>query len=208
MRLKESQDLEDLKNLKELEPLKDIKWKINIKIRRILDFEDLMPDNIKQLIEDMDNLIDKYNDYSIEKSDKEMMNKKYYGLALEKPELQEFLQKKIEKKNFIDIIEELKVKIKLVGENGITVDFKKLTELQSVMDILGKDKISEIEINKATERLNIYLSKVSKDCVIMIPEQKMLKDAIDKTIEKSEKLKHVVNLNNIDENQMYRFKVK
>lgn len=208
MRLKESQDLEDLKNLKELEPLKDIKWKINIKIRRILDFEDLMPDNIKQLIEDMDNLIDKSNDYSIEKSDKEMMNKKYYGLALEKPELQEFLQKKIEKKNFIDIIEELKVKIKLVGENGITVDFKKLTELQSVMDILGKDKISEIEINKATERLNIYLSKVSKDCVIMIPEQKMLKDAIDKTIEKSEKLKHVVNLNNIDENQMYRFKVK
>ena len=161
--------------MKELEAAKS---KVKDKIERILDSNDLMPDNMKQLKKEIE---------QIEETKKEFG---YAGMGA--LGMSDLTNKKESFDNFVNIVDELKVKVEILGENSITENFKKMLQLESLSEVLGdKNQISEIKINKATNESNFNLSKIASGCVVMVQEQKDLKEAIEETIKKSNELNPV-----------------
>lgn len=158
-----------------MKELEEAKVKVKDKIERILDSNDLMPDNMKKLKQEIEQIEG---------------NKKEFGYAgMGALGMSDLTKKKESFDNFVDIVNELKVKVEILGENKVTEDFKKMLQLESISDVLGnKSQISENKINKATVESNFNLSKIASDCVVMIKDQKELKSSIEETINKSDSL--------------------
>ena len=156
-----------------MKELKDLISKVLTKVEYMADNEEHMPLGMKDLQKEI-------KDY-----DKAYKETGYSSTGLS---MSEITSKKNEFNGFTNDVQALGDKLKIMLESDKLSDFGKLSRLESIDDVLKVSKLNSISPTKmrhAIGEMNFNLSALVKEYTSMIPEDKVIIDKINKSLESS-----------------------